>query len=176
MAGEVQDDSKYCFRCEKPHSPGRRRLYDFYQRTGLVTEPFWIIQGDRGGHKYHYSMPEAMMARAVGLPDTPPLPGDLAYAPFDGRVLAKLRTLDRLAMDWATLAMAHKQGAKDAEQQARRLVLKAMDGVVEEGVGEYADGLPWDEIPMIPADAPEPDYDAYDEAFIETGHGPKERA
>lgn len=66
-----------------------------WQSHGLYGIPWWVIQGERGGHKRWFSAPEKKALRYAGLPDEPPVPGSLPYAPFDGRVLDTVLRYDR---------------------------------------------------------------------------------
>lgn len=66
------------------------RAYWLYRETGCWGRPYWVIQGEHGGHKRWFTPLERKFLKLAGLPDEPPAPGDLAYAPFDERVKAKL--------------------------------------------------------------------------------------
>jgi hypothetical protein len=75
-------------------SATQRRLYRGY---GCYAQPFWIVQGTQGGHKRRFSEIERKILRLEGLPDEPPIAGELPYAPVDERVLSRLRDLDQLS-------------------------------------------------------------------------------
>jgi hypothetical protein len=72
------------------------RAYWLYQETQCWGRPYWVIQGEKGGHKRWFSPIEKKFLKLAGLPSSPPEPGDLPYAPFDERVLNALRTHDLL--------------------------------------------------------------------------------
>ena len=67
-----------------------------WQAHGVYGIPWWVIQGEGGGHKRWFSAPEQKALRYAGLPDTPPIPGALPYAPFDQRVIERVLAYDRL--------------------------------------------------------------------------------
>lgn len=75
--------------------PVCREQWDLFRSTGCYAQAYWIIQGERGGHKRRFTDVEAKVLNARGLPTHPPVPGSLPYAPFDRRVLDKLLELDR---------------------------------------------------------------------------------
>lgn len=81
-----------------------RDQWEIYQETGCYAQPFWIIQGDRGGHKRRFTPVETRLLKANGLPGDAPAPGDLPYAELDNRVLSQLISYDRLR--WADRKLA----------------------------------------------------------------------
>jgi hypothetical protein len=72
------------------------RAYWLYRETGCWGRPYWVIQGTQGGHKRWFSPVEQKFLKLAGLPSDPPAPGDLPYAPFDERVMAKLTAQDMM--------------------------------------------------------------------------------
>lgn len=66
----------------------------WHELNGFATL-FWIIQGSSGGHKRSFNQLEEHRLRMLGLPTRPPMPGSLAYAPFDRRVTDQLHRFDR---------------------------------------------------------------------------------
>lgn len=73
-----------------------RLQWRLYRETGYFGKPFWVIQGDKGGHQRFFTTFEKQQLYLLGLPTEPPLPGTLPYAPFDQRVIDKLLYHDRL--------------------------------------------------------------------------------
>jgi hypothetical protein len=73
-----------------------REQWDLFRSSGCYAQAFWIIQGERGGHKRRFTHIESKLLAARGRPSSPPVPGTLAYAPFDQRVVDKLGPLDQL--------------------------------------------------------------------------------
>lgn len=72
------------------------RAWHLYRETGCWGRPLWVIQGTKGGHKRWFSKTEQQLLKLAGLPTTPPVPGDLPYAPFDNRVVEALMKHDAL--------------------------------------------------------------------------------
>lgn len=73
-----------------------RSQWLLYQQTGCYGKLFWIIQGEKGGHKRSFSEDEKKLLRLRDLPTDPPTIGALGYAPFDGRVIQQITRFDRL--------------------------------------------------------------------------------
>lgn len=69
--------------------------WELFRETRCYGQPFWIIQGEKGGHKRRFNRIEQMTCKMHGRPQFPPAAGDLPYAPFDQRVIDKLAPLDR---------------------------------------------------------------------------------
>lgn len=112
-----------CRRCQHVASATRDTIYRYLHTTGCVAEPFWVIEGMNGGHKYHYSLVEAEWDRALGGGGEPPEIGSLPYAEFDQRVLRRLTSLDRTRSAWKTLTAAQTGEEKAAEQAFRHALL-----------------------------------------------------
>lgn len=74
--------------------------YERYHRTGRYGVRFWVIQGDTGGHRFNLSHLEKQILKfgSNGKMRDVPLPGDLPYAPFDGRVLPHFARIEQAAM------------------------------------------------------------------------------
>ena len=71
--------------------------WQIFRETGLYSHRFWIIQGDRGGHKWMLSAAEQNFAKSYGIENADtPAPGDLPYADYDQRVFNKIAEIDRL--------------------------------------------------------------------------------
>jgi hypothetical protein len=106
------------------------RAYWLYRETGCWGRPYWVIQGDKGGHKRWFSEVEKKFLRLANLPSDPPAPGDLPYAPWDERVKAALATHDLMAGRQSDLRFrrAKLQGVynaryeEDEEEFRRQLV------------------------------------------------------
>ncbi len=106
-----------------------RLTYELYQQTGCLGERFWIVQGDRGGHRWALSQTEKRLLwfATNGLMKDVPFPGDLPYAPFDRRVVKHLLDIERIVMTRKVLQYAEKQEALlDAEEQAEAEQARAL--------------------------------------------------
>lgn len=116
-----------CPRCGGMQSPGRTRILRYLQQTECLALPFWVIQGHDGGHRTRYSQVEQQWAALARKPTEPPDPGSLAYAPFDQRVIRKVRQLDRARWAHRSLAEAAKHEKVAAEQDFRRALSDYLD-------------------------------------------------
>lgn len=73
-----------------------QREWELYRTTGCYGRPYWVLQGDHGGHKKWFNPVEQRLLRLAGRPSEPPDLGDLPYAGWDRRVedaLARERAL-----------------------------------------------------------------------------------
>lgn len=96
---------------------GRQQMVSAYQwemyRTKQVwARPFWCLQGVHGGTPARYSEMEQALLRATGQDTTPPAPGALCYAGFDGLAAAQLRSRDRLWKAGGSLDRIQRSGSK----------------------------------------------------------------
>lgn len=79
------------------------RAWHLYRETRCWGRPFWVIQGNEGGHKRWFSPNEKKFLKMAGLPIDSPPPGDLPYADFDERVMKRLEEWDLLRGQHGTL-------------------------------------------------------------------------
>lgn len=122
-----------------------RQTWDLYQDTGLYGTRWWTIQGPHGGHRFLWEPDElaSVASRMHGGPAQTPAPGDLPYAPFDGRVIRQVLMERRTAQIMAALSLAaHKGDSLRAEEQAEaervaQLLWQHMD---EQAYGLWHDG------------------------------------
>jgi len=151
--------------------------WDLYQETGCFARPFWVIQGDHGGHKFMFSIPEAMLCRLHGLEGEPPRPGDLPYAPWDARVRDALLEQRRLyeagrssVPVGATREEAYCVSRKDREKWFRTQLLAWLKPQVRQQVEEN-DSVP-KEINLPVGKGPTDDEMEAEEALFvnETSH------
>jgi hypothetical protein len=72
--------------------------WKLFRRTGCVGRPFWTIQGTNGGHKHSFTHEETLLLEQSGYKGVlePPPAGDMAYAPFDERVVKHITRFNRL--------------------------------------------------------------------------------
>jgi len=151
--------------------------WDLYQETGCFARPFWVIQGDRGGHKFQLSVPEAMLCRLHGLEGETPRPGDLPYAPWDSRVRDALLEQRRLyeagrsgVPVGATREEAYCVSRKDREQWFRTQLLAWLKPQVRQQVEENDSVLKALDLPVGEGPTDE-ELEAAEEQFItETSH------
>jgi len=160
-----------CPRCQRMQSPGRARILAYLQQTECLALPFWVIQGDQGGHRHQYTQVEQQWQRLMRQPDEPPATGNLPYAPFDRRVVRRL-----LALQPPRRAFQHYQDATVAERQAaERAFRAALADYVDHAVSAAFDDLSLtrrsalvEALPRVHTDTrPRVDLAAQREAFIE---------
>jgi hypothetical protein len=96
-----------------------QRQWMLWRSEKAYARPFWIIQGEHGGHKRRFTETERKILRLNGKPDEPAYAGEFPFARFDTRILDKLKAMDRLqawaderAQDWKS------RTAQDAERSA----------------------------------------------------------
>ena len=126
-----------CPRCGGMQSPGRQRIADYLHRTECLALPFWIVQGEHGGHRHRHTETEKSWARLMGLPEDPPAPGDLPFVLPDERVWRKIRQYDRTKRAHQHLADAYAEDQKAAGLAFRSALADYTDTAVEHAM----DGL-----------------------------------
>jgi hypothetical protein len=157
-----------------------KRAHRLYQEFQCWGRPWWVIQGTKGGHKRWFSESDKKLLKLAGLPQEPPAPGDLDYAPFDSRVVTQLVKHDLLRDEQGRIrqGMEDRQGivgyrareAKDAKQ-FRTLLLDWLSEQVAEIAPDAHKALLKMDAPRSTADpkAREAAMEAADERFIEHG-------
>lgn len=123
------------------------RQWLLYRETGMLAQPYWVIQGDRGGHRWDFTKTEKLIiARKTGQKDVePPTIGDLPYAEVDNRVFDKLTNLDRLRKDEFAVAFAYRH-PELFEAEEERILLRAENDVwrwLESQVDDRLRDLPY---------------------------------
>lgn len=155
--------------------------WDLYRRTGYYGEPWWVIEGDQGGHLFQFSEQEQQMLAAKGLPTEPVPITSLPGAPFDGRVLQHVQRHNRLvALDMELQEYQRRHGRDNLAEQKRaqrefreQLVQLLMNGMdeLDEAVKEANNAGEFDHLPTSRKDV---DYDRLMpqtiEHFVETGN------
>jgi hypothetical protein len=115
---------------------------------GYHAQPFWVIQGEHGGHKVSYTTVEAELAGNLGMSRTPPEPGSLPYAEWDGRVRANLRAYDLATSAFSSLRTARRQGRGDLERLSRAAQERYLTGVMHRVQDETPDTI-LDHVPRV---------------------------
>lgn len=123
-----------------------RQQWELYRETGGYALPWWVIQGDHGGHRVSLSPPEEALYRAEWGVDRVEVPamGALPYADFDQRVLDQIAAHDHLAQFAGMAGVGSRYGEfllramAEKDEQARA---KAYDHVFIGAADEYADEL-----------------------------------
>lgn len=165
--------------------------WELYHASGrrFFPNPFWVVQGDSGGHKLQFTPLEKRYLRMMELPSDPAAPGDLPYAPLDGRVLRQLTTYLRLKQadrEFRALKAENPEEYKrlkaEREEQYRRDLWKfAMSQVTTEEARDITRILQSDKLMLGTRAVEVPKRDiAWDralekteETFIKTGRVPR---
>ncbi len=93
--------------------------HEMYRLHRVYARPFWVLQGEQGGHQVAYTPQQAAYLVSMGKPDRPPTIGSLPPCPFDNRVIRQLQTLNRLHEMENSIERLRKSGSRewaDAEQ------------------------------------------------------------
>ncbi len=149
-----------------------------YKETGRYAQPFWVVQGDRGGHRRNYTAVMSKVSVLNGGRGDPFDMGELRYAEPDGRTWEKLATLD-LARFWThSLSLFDRKPElfdkleEEAMKDYRRLLWDWMDEKAYESCSGVADMNAWRgltaQMPAKPVGFQDTtDYEAEHKAFIE---------
>lgn len=155
------------------------RAWHMYRETGCWGRPYWVIQGENGGHKRFFSQTEKKLLKLAGLPSEPPDPGDLPFAEFDNRVKNQLAAQDMLRGIQTRLKGAKEQGIAQNALRQERLERQFREGLLKFLFAQVADIAKDVHQSAIALDAPRMDSDRTKElerlseeaeaAFLETG-------
>lgn len=88
--------------------------HEFYRLHNVYARPFWVLQGDAGGHQISFDPWQKNLLAAKGLPIEPPQIGTLEACPFDNRVVEQLRALSRLTKLAGNIEALRRTGSKEA--------------------------------------------------------------
>ncbi len=155
--------------------------WNLYRETNCLPVLFWIVQGKYGGHKWVLSPSEQKLLKLktdLSVSDTP-CPGDLPYAPFDGRVMKMLYELNALHTKDQQIMLRKKRKNKalaglivrkqrsNQEQEARQQLSNWLEIQVKQSVEILEPQLKkiWDQIPDGDRHY-DKDIDRVEEAFI----------
>lgn len=147
--------------------PERRRIAEYWQQHRALLEPFWIVQGERGGHKYRFNARESKELRLLELPDEPPEPGALPGAPLDARVLRAVLTWDALRRGYGRLAELRAEEREAGEREFRARLLAWLGEQSAASAAELAT-LPADTFARTETDRV-PDLAEAEDRYVETG-------
>lgn len=117
--------------------------HEFYRLYRVYARPFWVLQGDSGGHQVKFSPWQQNVLTAKQLPTEPPVIGSLPACPFDNRVVLKLNHLNRLHLlddRLDKLASSGSTEAADSEmERIQREIRMAEMAFIESQVEPLAD-------------------------------------
>lgn len=155
-----------------------RATWELYQETGHYGTRWWCIQGEHGGHRHRLDAIERRVARIMtGTSDTP-IPGELPYAEFDGRVIQKIAQLDKLRAWKGFIDFTKRTNAqmddemRQLEQEAQRQIWSWLDGQVDQAVEKIGKAgrkaIAESEYRGLEQSDRDMDYEAIERDFIET--------
>lgn len=154
--------------------------WQLWQTHKRIAEPYWVLQGRNGGHLVRYNSLQQNIAKASGLANHPPAPGDLPYAGWDHKAAHQIRTgnllvqagmdLDRFMRDTSGDGLRRKKA--DAAKAYRTQMAKWLADSQADAIDHYVRALKKDEIPVT-GDSTAPDWERIEEKavanYIETG-------
>jgi len=154
-----------------------RNQWAIYRETGRYAQPYFVVQGDRGGHKRNYTEIEAKLSKFHGGTGEPPGLGELPYAEPDERTWTKLEQLD-LARFWThAIALDERKpehfeaDEKEALKDFRRKLWEWMDEKAYSVTSGVADMNAWRagaaQNPLPVGFKDTRDYEAEEREFIE---------
>lgn len=139
-------DAYWCGRCQRARSQARQRIWRTFVDRGYYAQPFWVIQGQQGGHPATYTQDESVIAQHHGLPKEPPTTGTLSYAPWDWRVKRHIVTRDLLAKPYASMAAARAHDrdwwAREARVAREQYLDQTFAQIRAESTIDFVDDLP----------------------------------
>jgi len=143
-----------------------QRIKDTMERTGCLAVPFWILQGDRGGHKLRYETADRILAQGLTGEGDPPPPGALPYVAFDERVVTGLVRADRFRGYFQSVLAEKDYREAEAEREVRRRIQERIDASLGETLEEILPGLLALDLPRVEH---APDYREAADRYDETG-------
>ena len=110
--------------------------WDLFRQRREWCQPYWVIQGETGGHLWRFPPAYQMLLRLHGRRLHPPMPGNLPYAEWDNRVrnqLIRERQLRERLEAFSTRDQTsksdrhHKREQLEIERDGRRALLAWLD-------------------------------------------------
>ncbi len=122
-----------------------RSQWEIYRAVGRYAEPFWVIQGTLGGHKYRLTKWESKLSVLCNGPKDTPVPGALPYAEPDERTWNALAAADRMRERNRTLEYMFRRPFEftASELEAAQTVAKEVLQWIGLRSSEHADELAW---------------------------------
>jgi hypothetical protein len=88
--------------------------HEMFRRWNGYARPFWVLQGENGGHQVKFSPAQSDALLRKGLQAEPPAIGSLAPCPFDNRAIRQLQHLNRLHQMEDSIDRLRKSGSPEA--------------------------------------------------------------
>lgn len=93
--------------------------HEMYRLYRVYARPFWVLEGETGGHQVRYSPEQKNFLTQIGRQSEPPAIGELEPCPFDMRVVRQLQRIDRLKQLRGSIDRLRKSGSGDAADAQR---------------------------------------------------------
>lgn len=93
--------------------------HEMFRLHKVYARPFWVLEGESGGHQVAFTPQQASHLVSMGLPDRPPRIGSLPACPFDNRVIEQLQRMNRLHQMENSIERLRQSGSRewaDAEE------------------------------------------------------------
>jgi len=162
-----------------------KTAWEIYQKFGGWAQPYWVLQGENGGHRYSlFPWERVLLHLATGRKDVA-APGDLPYCEPDQRTWDALWTAKQRNDEVQKIAALATKYRGELDGEDAQMVDQAAREFVRswgESVSQHADELAWAmrrNSLMAREDREEKDYDADEETLIRelrhewTGNVPK---
>lgn len=116
--------------------------HEFWRVHQVYARPFWVLQGEQGGHQVAHTAWQQNVLQAKGLPIHPPAVGSLPPCPFDNRVKDQLVRLNRLRQMEGDLGRLLASGSAEAavlereklERELREIQMASLESQYAETV------------------------------------------
>jgi hypothetical protein len=119
--------------------------WQLYRDTGLFGRPYFVLQGNAGGHKVRWNRAEAMIARTRGVKGgKPPVVGDLPFAELDNRTIERVAQLSLMRNVAYLLDKVHVSAEaleKHEEEEVQRAEDKLWDFISAQAEDTFEDAL-----------------------------------
>lgn len=110
---------------------------------GYYGTRWWVVQGKNGGNLRRFTTIQGKLSRIMGGEDHPPVPGALAYAPVDQRVIDQIAARDRmlhygmmtdfLSRSGDQLEVEEREATIEAKRRLQAWLKQQIGEVVSEG-------------------------------------------
>jgi hypothetical protein len=121
--------------------------WEMYRKQRVWARPFWCLQGPFGGTPARYSELEEAILKASGQETTPPHPGTLPYAAFDGQAEHQVRIRDRLWKMGGSVERLARTGSsavmKAETAEAERAFRETFLSWMQETLAPQAEFIEW---------------------------------
>lgn len=112
--------------------PISRKQWSFFHETGCLLQPYWIVQGTKGGHRYRLSNEEQTILEIKNGQKENPYPGQLPFATPDRRTFNALARSDLIRVYATVLDQAGDLVREETAKEMRQAIWDHHDAQSEE--------------------------------------------